>query len=252
MQRVVFLLEAEAKQISCMLNPETIVIYRQAGYREKQSIGGGVSNAIHSESPLLFTGGGSTFIELELLFDTTLADVDKTITDVRQLTSKFFMLTEAVTEGTGVNQLPVIRMIWGKSWNTSAVVTDVVERLDYFTRNGVPRRSWLKMRLRKVNPERSNGTAIVHKKKRLSERILKNVEELKDKFDLLESKGKTMDTQTLVTTDPLDSIAQKYYQDSSLWKLLAVFNNIGQPTDVSSQRRIKVPSLAELNKMISM
>jgi hypothetical protein len=41
-------------------------------------------------------------------------------------------------------------LIWGKSWNIPGIVVAVAERLEHFTAAGVPRRSWLRLRLLRV------------------------------------------------------------------------------------------------------
>jgi hypothetical protein len=43
-----------------------------------------------------------------------------------------------------------VRFIWGKSWNIPGVVLHVSERLERFNADGAPRRSWLSLRLRRV------------------------------------------------------------------------------------------------------
>ena len=45
-------------------------------------------------------------------------------------------------------ELPVVRLIWGKRWNLPGVVVAAAERLERFTVDGSPQRSWLRLLLR--------------------------------------------------------------------------------------------------------
>lgn len=252
MERVVFLTEPDERQVSCLLNPESVIIRRSAGLKIRSSVGGQVSGNGQTEYPLLYTGGGTTLIDLELLFDITLPESPKSISNVRQLTSEFFAMTESVRQTEFVNHLPTVRMIWGKSWNISAVVTDVAERLDYFTRNGVPQRSWLKMRLRKINNEPFEEEDDMYMAKRnhaLTKAFLENPYSIHGLFLTDQNSDILQNTETLHSTDRLDNIADRFYHDPAMWKLLAVFNNIDNPLDNTNSRSIKIPALSELGKM---
>lgn len=69
--------------------------------------------------------------------------------DVRTLTGPFWALAE---NGEGDHPAPpVVRFIWGKVWNVPAIVLFVAERLELFDADGLPRRSWLSLRLRRVD-----------------------------------------------------------------------------------------------------
>jgi hypothetical protein len=52
-----------------------------------------------------------------------------------------------------------IRFIWGCSWNVPGVIVSVAERLECFDPQGVPKRSWLSMLLRRVEEELEGGSA---------------------------------------------------------------------------------------------
>ncbi len=69
--------------------------------------------------------------------------------DVRALTRPLWDLAEnAFSDGFGAP--PPVRFIWGKSWNMPSVVVAVAERLEQFDANGTPQRSWLSLRLRRI------------------------------------------------------------------------------------------------------
>ena len=75
------------------------------------------------------------------------------VVDVRELTQPLWALAETGEPVDGALVPQRIRFIWGKSWNVPGVVLAVAERLERFDTNGVPQRSWLSMRMRRVEEE---------------------------------------------------------------------------------------------------
>lgn len=75
------------------------------------------------------------------------------VADVRELTQPLWALAETGGLVDGALVQPRVRFIWGKSWNVPGVVTAVAERLERFDLDGVPRRSWLSLRLRRVEED---------------------------------------------------------------------------------------------------
>ncbi|HEY8790058.1 MAG TPA: hypothetical protein VIM10_13120, partial [Actinopolymorphaceae bacterium] len=94
MERATFIVESTAERIPCLLNPEQVVVSRTAGLRRPQAGSGPVTGFGRSDEPLLHTGGGRTEMELRLLFDTALVTDPTPVTDVRDLTSRLWNLTE--------------------------------------------------------------------------------------------------------------------------------------------------------------
>ena len=74
MERVAFLIERSGARIACMLNPESVVQRRWAGIRPMRSGGGFLTSVGLSDDPLLYTGGGTTELRLDLLFDVSLTE----------------------------------------------------------------------------------------------------------------------------------------------------------------------------------
>ena len=175
MERVAFIVEETGERIPCLLNPERVVQRRVAGLRPLTSGAGGVSGRTVTDTPLLHTGGGRTEIDVDLLFDVQLTEAAATpalvppapapesegatdvapVTparvplDVRHLTRPLWNLAEnTASEGRSV---PHVRFVWGKAWNVLAVVESLAERLERFDQSGVPGRSWVRMRLVRVN-----------------------------------------------------------------------------------------------------
>jgi hypothetical protein len=81
------------------------------------------------------------------------------VADVRELTQPLWALAETGEPVDGAMVQPRVRFIWGKSWNVPGVVLAVAERLECFDIDGVPRRSWLSMRLRRVEEDPEGSSA---------------------------------------------------------------------------------------------
>jgi hypothetical protein len=150
MERVAFLVDATGQRIDCMLNPETVEVRRLAGVRRHTTASGQLVGARLSDDPLLFTGGGRTELDLELMFSVDLLDVRSAPKDVRDLTRPLWLLAENTAEERGGVRPPLVRLVWGKTWNVPVIVVSIAERFDDFDSTGVPRRSWLRVRLVRV------------------------------------------------------------------------------------------------------
>ncbi len=153
MERAAFLIEESGERIPCLLNPASVVMRRVAGIRPRFSIGGPLTGAGLSDSPLLFTGGGTTEITMDLLFDVSLARPEPPIENVRLLTEPLWKLTENEPKDGEYGRPPTVRFVWGKAWNVPGVVAAVAERLEHFTQAGTPRRSWLRLRMLRTGEE---------------------------------------------------------------------------------------------------
>lgn len=130
-----------------MLNPETVVMRRIAGIRSRETLKGLVNTNKSSDNPLLFTGSGNTILELDLLFDVTILGSSIETEDVRELTKPIWDLAENNQRSDRFFRPAICRFIWGKSWNFPGVVSEIAERLEYFSPQGIPRRSWMRLRL---------------------------------------------------------------------------------------------------------
>ena len=150
MEKVALLIDGTGQRIRCLLNPETLVLRRTAGIEARSTAGGQLTGAGLSDQPLLFTGGGVTEIELDLLFDVSLAGSSIQSDNVRDLTRPLWDLAENRGEG-DEQRPPQVRFLWGKVWDIPAVVMAVAERLEHFSPSGAPRRAWLRLLLRRVN-----------------------------------------------------------------------------------------------------
>ena len=165
MERVIFVVEATGERIACQLNPEGLEFRRESGVRTRRSAGGGVSGLGRGHDPMLATGGGRTELDLDLLFDLDVDSETLVAEDVRQLTERLWALAEGRHDGPP-DLPPVLRFIWGRAWNVPGVIVALSERLDRFRSDGVPTRSWLRLRIvavdeptaRRVRAVRADGT----------------------------------------------------------------------------------------------
>lgn len=147
MERAAFLIEETGERIPCLLNPASVVMRRSAGVRPRLSTGGPLAGSGMADSPLLFTGGGMTELLLDLLFDVSLVQPGPTPESVRVLTEPLWRMAENNQRQDEYGRPPLVRFVWGKSWNVPGVVIAVAERLEYFTQTGTPRRSWLRLKM---------------------------------------------------------------------------------------------------------
>jgi hypothetical protein len=245
MERVAFLIEETNERISCLLNPETLVLRRLAGVRPRRSVSGGLTGVGLADDPLLFTGGGQTELELELLFDVTIAGSSLDANDVRDLTGPLWNLAENAGREDSYGRLQPVRFVWGK-WNMPGVVVAVAERLDYFTSEGVPRRSWLRMRFRRVVEQRERLDT--NKPGASADQARDMAAEMEE---AVSSGGALVRTHEITggSSDPEDSpgerleeIAERQYGDASLWRMLALFNGIADPLTIAAGTVLRIPS----------
>lgn len=67
MERVTLLVDDNNEILSCLLNPETVVMRRTTGVRPRESLSGLINTDKSGDNPLLFTGAGTTTIDLDLV-----------------------------------------------------------------------------------------------------------------------------------------------------------------------------------------
>jgi hypothetical protein len=241
MERVAFLIESTGDRLGCLLNPESLVIRRSAGVRSRRSAGGQLTGSGLADDPLLFTGGGRTEIELELLFDISLIGSTIQTEDVRDLTSPLWDLSENAVEDDGVGRPTLARFVWGKSWNIPGIVEAVAERLENFTPDGTARRSWLKMRFVRVGepirpiPRPANLPGATEL------RVEDLVDLPPDQFRVREASG----GEGEASGQRLDNFLFDNGIDPRHWKPIAADNGIDNPMNIppGSVLRLPPPSL---------
>ncbi|HYH96790.1 MAG TPA: hypothetical protein VD972_12510 [Hyalangium sp.] len=246
MERVAFLLEPSGERIGALLNPETLVVRRTAGLRPRRAVGGGSAGGGPTEDPLLFTGGGTTELLLELLFDVSLLGSSVQTEDVRDLTQPLWRLAEnSVAEG-GFGRPPRMRIVWGKRLNEPVVVASIAERWEHFTPSGAPQRSWVRMRLVRVEEAASESAEVPPVPAGLT---AEQVEERlsPESFEAHEVLGAGGEPgQPPVTGQRLDEVAHQYYGDPSLWRLVAALNGIDDPMRIPAGTVLRLPTAQAL------
>jgi hypothetical protein len=164
--------------------------------------------------------------------------------DVRELTGPLWDLAENNRGPRTYGAPPQVRFVWGKEWNVPGVVIAVAERLEYFTPGGTPRRSWLRLRIRRVS-EPSAGAA-----QGVAPRPAGPAEALTG-----ESPGSVLvheiaggvtpaadDVAPPMSEERIDQLADRYYGDASLWRLIAAFNDLDDPLRIASDELLEIPA----------
>ena len=262
MERVSLLIDRTGERISCLLNPERLETRRVSGLRRRGGAGGLLTNRARTDDPLIATGGGITEYDLYLLFDVEVAregrawasaggTVQKTNqalapVDVRELTRPLWDLTE--NAGADAEQGPPrIRFIWGKSWNVPGVVVAVAERLEQFDANGAPQRSWLSLRLRRVEEDRPQPAEAPAAPPPRSE---PEPTEIGD-FPTAEDMGEIdrIDVPSDLDGAPLerlDLIAADHYGDPALAAALAAYNGMDDMLRAPPGASLALPPVSRL------
>ncbi len=241
MERVAFLIEPEGLRLSALLNPESLCLRRTAGVRPWRAWTGAISSGGHVETPLLFTGGGTTELLLELLFDVSRVEPPLTTEDVRELTRPLWRLAEGGPVEAGQGLPSVLRVVWGKSINLACVVASVAERLEHFTATGTPRRSWLSLRLLRVEDDAARRLEEAPRPPVVAPSALAPPPATED-----------LDTQALVggpepgSGQRLDELAWERYRDPSCWRLIAAFNGIDDPLHLPTGTLLRLPPATAL------
>jgi hypothetical protein len=240
-ERVAFLVERTGERIPCLLNPESIVVRRLAGVRTRRSTGGPLTGAGLQDDPLLYTGGGRTEINLDLLFDISIGGSSIATEDVRDLTRPLWQLSEGVVEESGTGRAPVVRFVWGKAWNILGVVVAVAERLENFTSQGFPGRSWMRMRLLRV-PEPLIPSPDAPTLGSAMPELPSEAEISPDQLVIREIRGGMPEgSQEGGPPVRLDVIAHELC-GHPWWKPIAELNNVDDPTRLPTGTLLRIPN----------
>lgn len=255
MERVALLVEKTGERLGCLLNPSSLVIRRRAGLKPRRSIGGSLTGTQLTDDPLLCTGGGSTELRLDLLFDVSLTHGSTVATDdVRDLTRPLWDLAENHLDGgDGYGSPPLVRFIWGKTWNVLGIIEAVAERLEQFSEQGAPGRSWLRLGMRRVSepppppepPDLSwsgvdaEGLGVPADDSLLYHDVLGV-----PAGDLPEG----LEGDTPIPTDPgegerLEQLAATYFGNPAAWRWIALANPWIDPLASLAGVRLRVPPI---------
>lgn len=241
MERVAFLIEDTGERIGCLLNPESLVIRRQAGIRNRRSAGGLVTGADLADDQLLYCGGGNTELTMNLLFDVSLAGSSIPTEDVRDLTRPFWLLSENSQQGGSYGNPPLCRFVWGKTWHIPGIVRSVAERLEFFTKDGLPRRSLIRLLFRRVLEPiapRSHSSGIGPQHPAALQT---------PGFPGL---GEQMESHEVLGGERPDQIGYAFYDDPAKGRALMSYNNIDDPLHIPAGTILDLPSAFELEDLM--
>lgn len=261
MERIAFLIERTGEQLSCLLNPENVVVRRAAGVTARGATTGIITGLTMTDDPLIATGGGSTEIDLDLLFDTEIdnelrprlpaAAGDATeggvttpliLPDVRDMTRPIWNLAENGETAEGFGAPPLVRMIWGRAWNIPGVVVSVAEKFERFAADGRPQRSWLRLRLKRVDYDVGAAPPRLPATSQFEPPSLEGAAGDEDRAMRITL---TPDENGL-PTPRIDEIVAAYYGDPALTHAVLAFNDIADPLDVAEGTILVLPDVASL------
>lgn len=241
MERVAFLVDATGERIDCLLNPERIDVTRLAGVRPRGSQAATLTGSGQRDDPLHFTGGGRTEIRLDLLFDIDLVEVPTTVTDVQELTRRLWQLAENSVEERGSARPPLVRLIYGKTWNVPGVVAAIAERFDRFTADGAPRRSWVRLKLVRVSEAAAEAeTRFEERMAALSPSAVRGRSAPGESARTVLAVGDGEATPGYSGVR-FDLLSAHVLGSPSLWRLLAEHNGLDNPLKVPPGTPLAVP-----------
>lgn len=240
-----FLIERTGERIECLLNPETFAFSRQAGLRPMRTLAAALTGTAESDDPLLATGGGTTELVLELLFDVSKQTSARPESSVQALTAPLWDLAENSDDSEGYGRPPLVRFVWGKTWNVSAVVVSVAERFEQFTPEGIPQRSWLKLRLLRCKAPSAPSAPRLTAAAAAEDDLDRWVGQVRaDEVQVHEVAGEgPIDADSPGQVERIDQLAFRFFGDASLWRVLAAFNGLNDPARMPAGTVLRVPSL---------
>jgi hypothetical protein len=247
MERVAFLIEPGGERIECLLNPETLVVRRVAGLQPRRALGGSLPWGGPGDDPLLFTGGGSTELTLDLLFDVALSGSSLQTEDVRELTEPLWRLAENGQREDGRMRPSLARIVWSKWLNYLGVVAAVAERLEHFTPNGAPRRSWLRMRFLRVEDESGPPEPVPEREPPDPDVVAAALSP--EDYEAHTVLGAS-EEEGAPGGQRLDEIAYQRYGDPSLWRLIAALNGVADPHGIPAGQVLQLPTAEALRRVM--
>ncbi len=166
--------------------------------------------------------------------------MNSTTEDVRDLTSPLWKLAENGAQREGSDRPPLVRFVWGKSWNIPGIVSSVSERLEQFTSAGLAQRSWLRMRLLRVleRPVLASTEAPALPPPELPAGAAVSGGGVVTVHELLGTGAAPGAPQS---SESLYDVAYRYYGNPGLWRLIAAFNGIDDPLRIPPGTVLRIP-----------
>ena len=164
----------------------------------------------------------------------------------REITAPLWELAENGESEDGSRRPPLVRFVWGKSWNIPGIVSAVAERLEHFTSGGAPGRSWMRMRFLRVKEYSPQTQSRPRYNPSLSPAGERGIPEDQFRLHRIAGEGLQEKEGMLASGERLDVIASQQYGDASFWRLLASYNNIPDPMNIVRGSAIKFVPMTDL------
>ncbi len=243
MERIAFLLESSGQRLSALLNPNTLVVRRRAGVRPRRAAGGQLGSLHRDRDPRA----------VDDLFHAVLPSADgggscNTVPGGTDAGSSRLVAED------GYGKPPLIRFLWGKAWNIRGLIAALAERLEEFSADGAAQRSWMRMRLLRVNepgwtpPVPRPFEELPPASSPVSPEGIVVPPESVLVYQTKGSGEKSAGGETGGAGERLDQIAAKTYGDPALWRLVASFNNLDDPASVPPGTVLQLPPPSALGR----
>lgn len=215
----------EAERIKVPFNPNSYRIQKEVTWTNRSELPTGtIAQSAPTlrelnAPPLVFGGGDSRLLTLELFFDVTEPIDGVFIDDVRQETNKIVKLTRIERDTT--KQPPVCEISWGDNppkhsdFPFRGVVTSLSQHFTLFRNDG--------------KPVRANLT-VTFKEFLVPEEDLRQTDP-------------ELTTRIVKRGDTLSSIAAEMYSDPTLWRAIAQANRLDDPRQLQSGQSLTIPKL---------
>ena len=171
-----------------------------------------------------------------MVFDVALVESRTAPHDVRDLTARLWNLAENSAQQLGSARPPLVRLVWGKSWNVPGVIAAIAERFDAFGATGAPGRSWMRLKLVRVNEPQHTTARDFDEELRATETASSTVAPaaVQALGDGTPGAGGTGVRIDLLAVDALGSPMR--------WRELAESNGVDNPFDVTPGSVLAVPT----------
>jgi hypothetical protein len=207
-----------------LFNPNTYTVTKPVTWSPPRTASGApeMTNATTNAPMLLFGGGGSRVLSLELFFDVTeMAGAATPVNDVRVLTNKITALTLIDQDTRPAPQPPTCEVTWGTQPKGSdfpfvGVVSNLVQRFTLFRNTGEPVRATLTV----------------------------TFTEFLDPVVDLRGTDPELTTRVVKRGDTLSGIAGEVYRDPTRWRVIAEANGLDDPRSLRIGATLGIPKIA--------
>jgi hypothetical protein len=202
--------------INCLFNPAQLKITKSNSWSGDNSAG-------RNAPDLVFEGGESGSMSLDLIFDTT--DTGAAVTTHTNTLAGLMSVDKELSDydsATDTGRPQWVEFHWGDMHTFKAVITSMDLTFTYFASTGVPLRANVSLSLTQYEPEANwgpqnptSGTPAPHRLHQVH-------------------KGET-----------LDRIAARHYKDSTKWRIIAEANGISDPLALRPGAILSIPRLRD-------